>query len=150
MKPFPIPDGGPVASVDYPRKPTTVYVAVALLSIALAVDLVSWLIALNELPGEGQAYGLMVVAAVMLVVAYLLWRIVGRARWAAIVLTILLLVLELPNLLDLVTGGIDQPVAEGDLLFEAAEALLCLIGVALLWTKPSRRWFFPRVRRVKR
>jgi len=139
-----------VASVDYPRKPTTVFVAVLLLSLALAVDLVSWLIALNDLPSEGQAYGLMVVAGVMLVVAYLLWQVVGRARWAAIVLSILLVMLELPNLLDLVTGGIDQPVAEGDLLFEGAEALLCLIGVALLWTKPSRRWFFPRVRRAGR
>lgn len=138
-----------MASVDYSRKPKTVFAAVALLSLALSVDLVSWLIALNDLPGDGQAYGLMVVAAVMLVVAYLLWRIVGRARWAAIVLSILLVVLELPNLLDLLTGGIDQPVAEGDLLFEAAEALLCLIGVTLLWVKPSRRWFFPRIQRVR-
>ncbi|MBB3181266.1 hypothetical protein [Variovorax sp. Sphag1AA] len=139
-----------MAVVDYPRKPTTVFVAVVLLSLALAVDLVSWLIALNDLPGDGQVYGLMVVGAVMLVVAYLLWQVVGRARWAAILLSVLLVVLELPNLLDLVTGGIDQPVAEGDLLFEGVEAVLCLVGVALLWTKPSRNWFFPRVRRVRR
>lgn len=137
-----------MASIDYSRKPTTVFVAVVLLFLALSVDLVSWLVALDELPRDGQVDGLLVVAGVLAVAGYLLWRIVGRTRWALVVLSILLVVLELPNILDLVTGGIDQPVNEGDLLLEATEAMLCLIGVGLLWTPSSRKWFFPRPGRV--
>lgn len=137
-----------MTSLDYSRKPATVFVAVVLLFLALSVDFVSWLVALDELPREGQVNGLLVVAAVMVVTGYLLWRIVGRTRWALIVLSVLLVLLELPNIVDVVTGGIDQPVHEGDLLLEAAEAMLCLIGVALLWTPSSRKWFFSPARRV--
>jgi len=138
-----------VTDTDYPRKPLTVILAVVLLLLALSVDLVSWFVALHDQPREGQVEGLLVVAALMAVVAYLLWRVVGRARWAPTVLSILLVSLELPNILDLVTGGIDQPVNDGDLVLEAAEAVLSLIGVALLWMPSSRNWFFRRSGRLK-
>ena len=120
--------------------------AIAVLSTAVVVDLASFAALLSRLPPREAMVEAAFVAALILMVAFLLWRTSRRARWALVALTGLLVVSEVPNALDVVTGGIDQPVGELDLALELVEALLCLIGLVLLWGGPSRNWFFNRAR----
>ncbi|MDM0022705.1 hypothetical protein [Variovorax saccharolyticus] len=119
--------------------PTSVKTAIVLLWATLAIDLASWLVVISRSDDWPPAAAITALVAAM--GAALLWMIGKGYRSVVVLLTVVVLVAELPAVIDLLAGGIDQPLSPVDFLVQGAEAALALLACALLWTKGARRWF---------
>lgn len=86
----------------------------------------------------------MVMASVVVVAGALISLVGIGNRWALLALTAFLGFAEGPNVLDVLSGGVDRPLAREDRIIEAIEAALAGVALSLLWTKQSRDWFFRR------
>ena len=119
--------------------PTPVKTAIVLLWMTLAIDLASWLVVISRSDDWPPAAA--ITALVAALGAALLWLLGKGYRWGMVLVTIVVLVAELPAVIDLLVGGFDQPLSPGDFLVQGLEAALALLACALLWTQRARTWF---------
>lgn len=129
---------------ELPPQPTTVLIAVFLLSVKLAIDV---MVDLSALPQQTEfarvplAVSLPLLGLAVLVFAWLIWKINAARNWARIAY-LALLVCGLLLFAARFVGGIGEPVTLT--VGKVIESLLPIAAMVLLFTPSANAWFRAR------
>jgi hypothetical protein len=122
-------------------QPTTVLIAVILLSIKLAIDVMVDLTTLQDKPEFARiplVVSVAIVCALVLVVVWLIWKINSARHWARITYLIVLSCGFLVFAVRLAAGmGEPFQLTIGKLV----ESLLPIVAMVLLFTPSANAWF---------
>lgn len=126
---------------ELPPQPSTVLIAVILLSIKLTIDVMVDLTTLQDRPEFGRIpllVSVALVSALVLLVAWLIWKIYAARHWARITYLIVLVCGFLVFAMRL-AAGIGEPfqLTIGKLL----ESLSQIVAMVLLFTPSANAWF---------